>query len=120
MMYRTCSDLATNGKGYIPGGNNSASVSGGTPLSVSVEGPDNWHGPGSYPNFMFNAPEANAVLQLDMSSVENPFQPLNTGATQSYTINSDGSGTFSFMNWQDPGGRAVNGTETWTCKNVTG
>ena len=77
-----------------------------------------YHGPGSYPSLTFNDPSTETII-LDASSSSEPFQPI-PGATQSLTVNADGSGSFTFTNWQDAGSRPESGTESWTCKDVTG
>ena len=60
------------------------------------------------------------TIILDESSANEPFQPLNDGATQSLTVNADGSGQFTFTDWQDAGSRSESGTESWACTDVSG
>jgi hypothetical protein len=101
----------------IPEGDNKTTID-GTVFQIGVVADTGWHGPGSYPNLTFSDPDTMTVI-VDQSSSNEPFQPT-PGATQSLTVSTSGSGTFTFSNWQDAGQRSESGTESWTCQNVTG
>ena len=101
----------------IPEGDNKATIDGQV-LQIGVVADTGWHGPGGYPNLTFSDPEDMTVI-VDQSSSNEPFQPT-PGATQSLTVSTKGSGTFTFTNWQDAGQRSESGTESWTCQNFTG
>jgi hypothetical protein len=101
----------------IPEGDNKTTIDGQV-FQIGVVADTGWHGPGSYPNLTFSDPEDMTVI-VDQSSSNEPFQPT-PGATQSLTVNTNGSGSFTFTNWQDAGQRSETGTESRTCQDVTG
>lgn len=100
----------------IPEGDNKTTIDGQV-FQIGVVADSGWLGPGSYPNLTFSDPEDMTII-VDQSSSSEPFQPT-PGATQSLTVNTNGSGTFTFTNWQDAGQRSESGTEGWTCQAVT-
>jgi len=78
-----------------------------------------YHGPGVYTSAAFGEP-GTTTLTVDQSSSQSPFAPVGAGASETATINDDGSGSFTFNGWQDPGMRSESGVMSWTCQDVPG
>ena len=111
----TCAAYAkgSNGLFVLPEGGGTAKIK-GTVVEINVVVDASYTGPGTYQSFSFGDPSTQAMI-VDAGSANEPFQPA--ASTQSLTVKPDGSGSFTFTNWQDPGLRSVNGSETWTCTN---
>jgi len=74
------------------------------------DNPGHYHGPGMYAAADL---DQNAAT-LSINGSDEPFQP-GKDSTRTLTVNADGSGTYAFANWIDPGSSKESGTLTWTC-----
>jgi hypothetical protein len=117
----TCTGFARgvrkDGTFAIPSGVSTATISGEPFALEAVIG--GYHGPGTYSEADFGEPTT-TTLTVDVSSVQSPFQPVAVGASESAHVNTDGSGSFSFNDWQDAGMRSESGTVRWTCHTQPG
>lgn len=103
----SCADYAA--KFEMPQSND-AKLGNGQSIVLS-DSPEKYHGPGTYTAAELD--QASATLSVNDS--DEPYQPLDKGSTRSLTVNADGSGTYAFASWLDPGSKVVSGTLTWTC-----
>lgn len=114
-----CGDWLQKGQGadglMLPGGG--TNTVNGQPFELNAT-ITKFTGANMYESSAFDT-SALAVM-VDQSSEQDPFQPdpSATSVNVSATINSDGSGKFTFSGWMDPGSRNESGTVSWTCTNV--
>jgi len=111
----SCASFArgvTAGEFTIPSGTSTASADGNPFALEAVIG--GYRGPGRYGAQAFGDPTS-AALTVDVLSSQSPFQPLAARAGESAVVEGDGSGSFTFSDWQDPGLRREEGSIVWTC-----
>src|SRR4029077_11738407 len=112
----TCAAFAAGRNGghtfTIPSGVSTATV-GGNPLALEAV-IDSSRGPGTYATPAFGDPTA-TTLTVDQASALAPFEPVDAGASESATIAADGSGAFTFNDWEDPALRIESGSVSWRC-----
>ncbi len=99
----------------IPSGVSTASVAGNPfALDATIVA---YAGPGMYATRAFGDPTT-TTLTVDQTSSQNPFEPVDAGASEAATVNLDGSGSFTFNDWQDAGLRSETGSVSWTCQDA--
>ena len=103
----SCADFAA--KFELPSSDD-AKLSNGQKVALS-DSVTKYHGPGTYAA----ADLDQSAATLSINNSDEPYQPLGKDSTRSLTVNSDGSGTYAFANWPNPGSNVVSGTLTWTC-----
>ncbi|HKR99493.1 MAG TPA: hypothetical protein VJU79_08260, partial [Candidatus Dormibacteraeota bacterium] len=112
----SCAAFARGPRGdgtfVIPSGLSTATLEGSPFALEAVIGA--YRGPGAYTEADFGEPTT-TTLTVDLTSAQSPFEPVGEGASESARINADGSGSFTFNDWQDAAMRTEGGTITWTC-----
>ena len=75
------------------------------------DSPEHFNGPGTYEAAQLD--QSSATLTVNGS--DEPYQPGAKGSTRTLTIKPDGSGSYTFSGWLDPGSKTESGSLTWTC-----
>lgn len=77
------------------------------------DSPEAYHGPDTYTAAELD--QASATLTIGDS--DEPYQPAPKTSTRTLTVKSDGSGSYTFGNWIDPGSHTESGSLAWTCSS---
>ena len=75
------------------------------------DSPEHFNGAGTYEAAQLD--QSSATLTVNDS--DEPYQPGAKGSTRTLTVKPDGSGTYTFSGWLDPGSKSESGSLTWTC-----
>ena len=89
---------------------NPGSVGGGHTFSSDVSA--TYRGPGTYTGRQLNATQMRVDTPVGSEDTHIFAHPDNIGTL---TVKPDGSGSFQFTGWQDPGSVTISGQVTWTC-----
>jgi hypothetical protein len=130
----TCADVAANGTGErlagqqpsfnVPEppstGGNAGSVGGGhtfgTDASVSAGAGGSYPGPGTYSGSGVTATQI--LVDPPAGSEDTGIFAPTTGDLGTIIVNGNGSGSYQFSAWEDPGGVTISGEVTWTCADA--
>jgi hypothetical protein len=120
---RNCGDVATNGTQQsvesgkmfnVPvsnaGGATEGAIGGGHVFTTDVTA--TYTGPGSYPASKLSGTQ---ILVDPPAGDEETHNFAPVAGLGGMTINADGSGSYQFSGWQDPGSVVISGSVTWTC-----
>jgi hypothetical protein len=121
----TCAEVAAHGTmGRTGGGSsplfyvpappspsgNGGSVGGGHTFGTDVSA--TYTGPGTYSGHQLNATQMLVDAPPGSQDTHIFAQPTDIGTM---IVKPDGSGSFQFRGWQDPGSVTISGQVTWTC-----
>jgi hypothetical protein len=120
---RNCGDVAANGTQQsvengkmfnVPvanaGGGTEGAIGGGHVFTTDVSA--NYTGPGSYPAGKLSGTQIRVDPPAGDEETHN-FAPV--AGLGGMTVNADGSGSYQFSGWQDPGSVVISGSVSWTC-----
>jgi hypothetical protein len=93
---------------------NPGSVGGGHTFSSDVSA--TYKGPGTYTGRQLNATQMRVDTPPGSEDTHIFAHPDNIGTI---VVKPDGSGSFQFSGWQDPGSVTISGQVTWTCAEQT-
>jgi hypothetical protein len=120
---RNCGDVASNGTQQsvengkmfnVPvsnaGGSAEGAFGGGHIFTTDVTA--TYTGPGSYPASKLSGTQ---ILVDPPAGDEETHNFAPVAGLGGMTINGDGSGSYQFSGWEDPGSVVISGSVTWTC-----
>lgn len=110
--FASCADYAAKRDRFeLPRADN-IKLSSGQPVELG-DSPEHYHGPGTYAAAELD--QASATLSI--GNTDEPYQPAPKDSTRTLTVKPDGSGSYTFGNWIDPGSHSESGSLTWTCSS---
>lgn len=110
--FTSCAAYAAKRDGFELPRADKLALSSGQTVELA-DSPDQYNGPGTYTAAQLD--QASATLTI--GDTDEPYQPMPKTATRTLTVKPDGSGSYTFGNWMDPGNRTESGSLTWTCSS---